>query len=48
MQTLSGVVMHTFNPSTQEGDADECEFKDSLVYRIPGQPGLHNEMLSQS
>ena len=28
----SVVVVHTFNPSTQE--ADLCEFKASLVYRV--------------
>jgi hypothetical protein len=22
-----------------------CEFKASLVYRVPGQPGLHRETL---
>ena len=28
------MVAHTFNPSTQKGEAGRClEFKDSLVYR---------------
>jgi hypothetical protein len=34
------VVANTFNPSTQEAEA-------SLVYRVPGQSGLHRETLSQ-
>ena len=40
------VVAHTFNPSTWEGEqADLCEFKASLVYKVPGQ--LYRETLFQ-
>jgi hypothetical protein len=28
------VVAHTFNPSSQEAEADLCKFKDRLVYRV--------------
>ena len=37
------MVLHTFNPSTQEAEAG------SLVWvAIPGQPRLQNETLSQT
>ena len=26
---------------------DFCEFKANLVYKVPGQPGLHRETLSK-
>ena len=41
------VVAHSFNPSIQEAErqADVCEFEASLVYLIPGQPGIHRETL---
>jgi hypothetical protein len=35
-----GVVAHAFNPNTREAEA-------SLVYRVPGQPGLYRETLSR-
>jgi hypothetical protein len=48
MSQVVGAV-HDFNPSTQEAEADLCEFKASLVYRwVSGQPGLHKETLSQN
>jgi hypothetical protein len=28
------MVVHAFNPSTQEAEADLCEFKSSLVCRV--------------
>jgi hypothetical protein len=44
-----GVVMHTFNPSTWEAEADG--FLNSrpawTTERVPGQPGLHREILSR-
>jgi hypothetical protein len=27
---------------------EDCKFKDSLSHTVPGQPGLHSEMLSQN
>jgi hypothetical protein len=41
------VVAHTFNPSTGEAESGRPEFKDSLVYRVPGHIWLHRETLSQ-
>jgi hypothetical protein len=42
------VVAHTFNPSTWEAEGRRIsEFEASLVYRVPGQPGLHRETLSR-
>jgi hypothetical protein len=34
MTIQPGVVAHAFNPSTWEAEADEFEFKASLVYRV--------------
>lgn len=42
-----GVVAYTFKPSTQEAEADLYELEASLVYRVPGQPELRRETLSQ-
>jgi hypothetical protein len=41
------VVAHAFNPSTLEAEAGISEFESTLVYKVPGQPGLHRETLSQ-
>jgi hypothetical protein len=45
------VVAHAFNPSTWEAEAGRfLSFEASLaslVYRVPGQPGLHREALSK-
>ena len=32
--TRLGMVMHTFDPSTQEAEAGGSLFKTSLVYRV--------------
>ena len=41
------VVAPAFNPSTWEAEAGGIsEFEASLVYRVPGQPGLYRETLS--
>ena len=37
------VMAHAFDPSTQEVEAG---FKASLVYRVPGLPGLNKDTLS--
>ena len=37
-------MVHDFNPSTWE--AGGGEFQVSLVFRLPGHPGLHRETLS--
>jgi hypothetical protein len=43
------VVAQAFNPSTWEAEAGGriSEFEASLVYIVPGQPGLHRETLCQ-
>jgi hypothetical protein len=41
---VAEAVVHSFNSSTQE--VDLCELKDSLVYRFPGHPVLHIEIVS--
>jgi hypothetical protein len=41
------VVVHPFNPSTQEAEAEVSVFKGSLIYRVPGYPVLHRETLSR-
>ena len=42
------MVVHTFNPSTQEAEADHlCEFKASLVYRASSGFQSYRETLSQ-
>ena len=40
------MVVHTFNPRQRQ--VDLCEFKVSLVYRIPGQPGLQRNPVSEN
>lgn len=42
------MVMYAFNSSTQRGRSRLIsEFKSSCdLYRVPGQPGLHSEILS--
>lgn len=42
------MAVHTFNPRTRE--ADPCELKANLVYRVsvPGQPGLHGDIISKN
>lgn len=46
MKTEQGVMAHTFNPHSQEAEADE--FEDSLVYIANSKsPKIHNETLSQ-
>jgi hypothetical protein len=47
LKTEPGVVAHTFDPSIWEAGRRISEFEASLVYRVPGQPGLHRETLSQ-
>jgi hypothetical protein len=48
IQYLLGVVAYTFNPSIWETEANGLgEFEASLVYIVPGQPGLCRETLSQ-
>ena len=46
-----GVVLmtHPLIPSTWRGrgEGNLCEFEVSLVYRVPGQSGLHRETLCQ-
>jgi hypothetical protein len=41
------VIVHAFNPSTQEAE-DLCEFEASLVYIVSSRkPGIGRENLSQ-
>ena len=41
------MVVQAFNPNSKKAKAGEfLEFKASLVYRVPGQPELHGEILS--
>jgi hypothetical protein len=40
-------MAHAFDPSTWEAEAGGFEFEANLVYKIPGQPGLHRETLSR-
>ena len=44
-----GVVAHTFNPSTQEAEAEAGGFLSLRstwsTKRVPGHPGLHRETL---
>jgi hypothetical protein len=43
------MVPYDFYPSTQgQRQADLFKFEANLVYRVPGQPGLHRETLSQT
>lgn len=41
-------VVHAFNPALgRQGQADLCNFKDSLVHGVRGQTRLHSKTLSQ-
>lgn len=40
-------MAHTVNPSTWKAGRWISEFRDSLGYIVPGQPGLHRVILFQ-
>jgi hypothetical protein len=43
------VIVYAFNPSSLETEAyRSLSLEGSLVYKVPGQPGLHRETLSQN
>lgn len=44
------ILMHTFNCNTREGEADKSQnlMLTWFIQSISGQPGLHNETLSQN
>ena len=43
------MVAHAFDHSTREAEVGgkTSEFRASLVYKVPGQPGIHRETLFQ-
>lgn len=48
IQLWLGMVVDTFNPSTQVSEAlNFCEFKAGLASIVPGQLVLHTETLSK-
>jgi len=47
MSYRTGMGAHTFDSSTQEAEADLCDFEISLVIKeVPDQPGLLSGYLS--